>query len=66
MSVVFLMDFVVVQFYPWFKFSFLLFINHHHSLPYVKTKEKKFKPRMKLHELLQIHDAAIIHNMTLS
>ena len=33
--------YVVVQFYPWFKFSFLLFQTHYHILPYPKTKEKK-------------------------
>ena len=33
--------YVVVQFYPWFKFSFLLFQTHYHTLPYPKTKEKK-------------------------
>ena len=35
--------YVVVQFYPWFKFSF--FSNslscYYHTLPYPKTKEKK-------------------------
>lgn len=40
---------VVVQFYPWFKFYFLLFQIHYHTLPYPKTKEnKKFKPGIKL------------------
>ena len=32
---------VVVQFYPWFKFYFLLFQTHYHTLPYPKTKENK-------------------------
>ena len=41
-------DYVVLQFYPWFKFSFLLFQTHYHTLPYPKTKEKKIKPRIKL------------------
>ena len=40
--------YVVVQFYPWFKFYFLLFQTHYHTLPYPKTKEKKFNPRIKL------------------
>ena len=31
----------VVQFYPWFKFHFLLFQNHYQILPYPKTKETK-------------------------
>ena len=33
--------YVVVQFYPWFKFYFLLFQTHYHTLPYPKTKENK-------------------------
>ena len=33
--------YVVVQFYPWFKFYFLLFQTHYHTLPYSKTKENK-------------------------
>ena len=33
--------YVAVQFRPWFKFSFLLFQAHYHTLPYPKTKEKK-------------------------
>ena len=28
---------IVVQFYPWSKFSFLLFQTHYHTLPYPKT-----------------------------
>ena len=39
--------YVVVQFYPWFKFSFCfkLIIIHYHIQ---KQKKRKFKPRMKL------------------
>ena len=33
--------YVVVQFYPWFKFYFLLFQTHYHTLPYPKTKGNK-------------------------
>ena len=37
--------YVVVQFYPWFKFSLLFVSNsssgYYHTLPYPKTKEKK-------------------------
>ena len=33
--------YVVVQFYPWFKFYFPLFKTHHHTLHYPKTKEYK-------------------------
>ena len=42
--------YVVVQFYPWFKFNFPLFQTHYRILSYpTKTKpENKFKPRIKL------------------
>ena len=33
--------YVVVQFYPWFKFYFLLFQTHYRTLPYPETKENK-------------------------
>ena len=33
--------YVVVQFFPWFKFYFPLFKTHYHTLPYPKTKENK-------------------------
>ena len=33
--------YVVVQFYPGFKFYFPLFQTHYHTLPYPKTKENK-------------------------
>ena len=33
--------YVVVQFYPWFKFYFSLFQTHYHTLPYPKTKGNK-------------------------
>ena len=48
--------YLVVQFYPWFKFFFLLFRTHYHTLriPYPKTKENK--PRRKLN-----HNIKIIH-----
>ena len=32
---------VVIQFYPWFKFYFLLLQTHYHILPHPKTKENK-------------------------
>ena len=32
---------VVVQFYPWFKFYFPLFLTHYHTLPDPKTKGNK-------------------------
>ena len=40
--------YVVVQFYPWFKFYSPLFQTHHHTLPYPKQKKIKLKPRIKL------------------
>ena len=44
--------YVVVQFYPWFKFYFLLFqTNYHvinHTLPYPKTKENKIWTKDKI------------------
>ena len=36
-----LVRYVVVQFYPWFKFCFPLFQTHYHTLQYPQTKEKK-------------------------
>ena len=44
--------YVVVQFYPWFKFSFLLFQTHYHVIIIhyhtQKQKKRKFEPRIKL------------------
>ena len=40
------MYFVICSLQLWF--NFLLFQTHYHTLPYPKTKEKKFKPRTKL------------------
>ena len=39
--------YVVVQFYPWFNFSFLLFHIHYHILTYEQRKIK-IEPRIKL------------------
>ena len=33
--------YVVVQFYPWFKFYFPLFQTHYYTSQYPKAKEKK-------------------------
>ena len=33
--------YVVVQFYPWFKFDFPLFQTHYHTLQYPKNKRKQ-------------------------
>ena len=42
----------MVQFYPWFKFSFLLFQTHYHVIIIhyhtQKQKKRKFEPRIKL------------------
>ena len=42
----------MVQFYPWFKFSFLLFQTHYHIIIIhyhtQKQKKRKFEPRIKL------------------
>ena len=37
-----------VQFYRWFKFSFLLFQAHYHTLPHPETKEKKIQTNHKI------------------
>ena len=39
--------YVVVQFYPWFKFYFLLFLGMVMYDNEFETKEIKFKPRIK-------------------
>ena len=43
---------VVVQFYPWFKFSFLLFLGmvmyDNNMIMSLKQKQRKFEPRIKL------------------
>ena len=38
----------MVQFYPWFKFYFLLFQTHYHTLPYPKTKENEISTKDKI------------------
>ena len=44
--------YVVVQFYPWLKFSFLLFLGmlmyDNNMIMSLKQKERKFEPRIKL------------------
>ena len=44
--------YVVVQFYPWFKFSFLLFwgmvMYDNNMIMSLKQKKRKFEPRIKL------------------
>ena len=51
--------YVVVQFYPWFKFYFPLFqisIIHYNTQ---KQKEIKFEPRLKLNQNTYIHKVII-------
>ena len=44
--------YVVVQFYPWFKFSFLLFLGmvmyDNNMIMRLKKRKRKFEPRIKL------------------
>ena len=44
----------VVQFYPWFKFYFLLFMGMVMYGDEFETKENKFKPRIKLNHNIYI------------
>ena len=45
-------EYVVVQFYPWFKFSCLLFLGmvmyDNNMIMSLKQKKRKFEPRIKL------------------
>ena len=51
--------YVVVQFYPWFKFSFLLFQTHYHVIIIhyhtQKQKKRKFEPRIKSNHNIYIN-----------
>ena len=40
--------YVVVQYDHWFKFYFLLFQTHYHTLPYPKTKGNKIQTKDKI------------------
>ena len=40
--------YVVVKFYPWFKFYFLLFQTQYHTLPYPKAKGNNIKIKDKI------------------
>ena len=52
--------YVVVQFYPWFKFSFLLFLRmviyDNNMIMSLKQKKRKFEPRIKLSHNIYIRD----------
>ena len=51
-KLIFTDTYVVVQFYPWFKFSFLLFLGmlmyDNNMIMSLKQKKRKFEPRIKL------------------
>ena len=55
--------YVVVQFYPWLKFSFLLFQTHYHVIIIhyhtQKQKKRKFEPRIKLNHNISMPDLVI-------
>ena len=57
---------VVVQFYPWFKFSFLLFQTHYHVIIIhyhtQKQKTRKFEPRINLNHNTSLYNT--IHPFT--
>ena len=52
----------VVQFYPWFKFSFLLFLGmvmyDNNMIMSLKQKKRKFEPRIKLNHNTDISSRA--------
>ena len=65
--------YVVVQFYPWFKFSFLLFLGmvmyDNNMIMSLKQKKRKFEPRIKLnHNIYKVYmgiqDIQGIHEYT--
>ena len=60
--------YVVVQFYPWFKFSFPFFQPHDHVIIIhyhtQKQKKRKFEPRIKLNHNIYIRMVNNIHIMT--
>ena len=52
----------MVQFYPWFKFSFLLFLGivmyDNNMIMSLKQKKRKFEPRIKLYHNTDISSRA--------
>ena len=52
---------VVVQFYPWFKFYFLLLQTRYHTLPYTITKENKIQTKDKLNHNKYTYTCIINH-----
>ena len=51
--------YVVVQFYPWFKFSFLLFLGmvmyDNNMIMSLKQKKRKHEPRIKLNHNIYLY-----------
>ena len=60
--------YVVVQFYPWFKFSFLLFQTRYHVIIIhchtQKQKERKCEPRIKLNHNKYNHVTPLLHQLS--
>ena len=53
--------YIVVQFFPSFKFYFPLFKTHYHTLPYPKTKENKnLNQGKKLNHNIHMHEATFV------
>ena len=52
---------VVVQFYPWFKFYFLLFQTCYHTLPYTIIEENKIQTKDELNHNKYMHTCIINH-----
>ena len=50
--------YVVVQFYPWFKFYFPLFQTHYQHYHTQKQREIKLKPRIKLNHNIYINGSS--------
>ena len=55
--------YVVVQLYPWFKFSFLLFLGmimyDNNMIISLKQKKRKFEPRIKLNNNIYTYSTTI-------
>ena len=56
----------MVQFYPWFKFYFLLFLGMVMYDNEFETKEYKFKPRIKLNHNIMIYSTVFCFCFSMS
>ena len=66
MPKIFEVIYVEVQFYRWFKFSFLLFQAHYHTLPHPETKEKKIQTNHKIEpQHIRLHSNNIMEKIRL-